>query len=215
MCGFSAGPQDNWLITQLINRTVNGIKLPQVSVIIEFEQRGCDASLNSTQIFNTHIYETFSLDTAGRRNVTLYRQVKQISSNITTGAKTIDLNFYTNHSSFYFAIRDETTCIVITRLVVFYKVCEAQTINLIHYPETIAGPSSPYEDLSNISVPATCIENAQPENGLAPLVACSADGVWMDSVPWPGVGCQCIQGYFRETFNDSETCKRKAYILEK
>ena len=147
--------------------------------------------------------------------MTLYRQVKQISSNITTGARvneTIDLNFSTNHSSFYFAIRDETTCIVITRLIVFYKVCEAQTINLIHYPETIAAPSNPYEeDLSNISIPATCMENAQPENGLAPLVTCSADGVWVDSVPGPGVGCQCIQGYFREIFNDSEACKRKAY----
>ena len=136
MCGFSAGPQDNWLITQLINRTVNGTRLSQVSVTIEFEQRECGASLNCTQTFTTHIYETSSLDTAGRRAVIHYRhvQVKQISSNVTTGARvneTIDLNFYTNHSSFYFAIRDETTCIVITRLVVFYKVCEAQTIIIL------------------------------------------------------------------------------------
>ena len=101
---------------------------------------------------------------------------------------------------------------VITRLIVFYTVCPAQMDNLIHYPETIAAPSSPYEeDLSNISVSAACIENAQPENGLVPLVACSADGAWVDNVPWPGVGCQCVRGYFRERFNDTETCKRKAY----
>jgi hypothetical protein len=88
--------------------------------------------------------------------------------------------------------------------------------NLIHYPETIIPPPSTnhYENVSNFSVSATCIENAEPENGLAPVVTCSADGVWVDmySAPWPGVGCQCIRGYFRERVNDSETCKRKALV---
>ena len=215
VCAFStrAGPQDNWLITQLINRTVNGIRLPQVSVAIEFEQRGCDVPLNCTQIFSTHVYETSTSTRGAARNVNNYQQVQRVSpvdtSDSSINNKTITINFNTNHSSFYFAIQDETTCMVITRLIVFYTVCPAQTDNLIHYPETIIPPCSLCQDLSHIPVVATCIENAQPENGLVPLVACSADGTWEDSVPWPGVGCQCIRGYFR----DSKTCKCKALII--
>ena len=70
VCGFRAGPQNNWLITQLINSTIiNRTRLPQVSVMIEFEQRDCDITLNCQQTFNTHIYETSSESSAGRRNV--------------------------------------------------------------------------------------------------------------------------------------------------
>ena len=124
MCGFSAGPQSNWLITQLINRTVNGTRLPQVSVTIEFELQGCDVTLNCQRTFNTHIYETSSVANAERRNLTNYRQVERVSPDTTDGSRlnvTITFSFNTNHSSFYFAIQDETTCIVITRLIVFYN----------------------------------------------------------------------------------------------
>jgi hypothetical protein len=218
VCGFSAGPQDNWLITQLINRTVNGTRLPQASVMIEFELRNCLTALNCQQTFNTHIYETSISNSGAARDVNNYQQVERVSPVDTSGRsvrvsnKIITINFNTNLSSFYFAIQDETTCIVVTRLIVFYTVCLAQTDNLIHYPETIVPPSSHYENVSNFSVLATCIENAEPEDGLAPVVTCSADGVWVDSAPWPGVGCQCIRGYFMERVNDSVTCKRKALI---
>ena len=176
--------------------------------MIEFEQTGCDVTLDCMQTFNTHIYETSSVDTAGRRNVTRYRQVKQLLSNITTGARvneTIDLNFYTNHSSFYFAIQDETTCIVITRLTIFYiPICPVQTDNLIHYPETIASTQSSFQEESVHQISASCVENAQPENGLAPVISgCSVGGIWGSIIP--GAGCQCVPGYFRE----NETCSRK------
>ena len=212
VCGYRAGPQDNWLITQLINRTVNGTRLPQVSVMMEFELRDCDTTLNCQQTFNTHIYET-STEMA-RNSVNNYQQVQRVSPVDTSDNRikneTIIIDFTTNRSSFYFAIQDETTCIVITRLIVFYTVCPAQTANLIHYPETPAPMASNlYEGLLNISVPATCIENAQPENGVAPIVTCSAEGIW----GWPAMGCHCIRGLFRELVNDSETCNRKALIV--
>ena len=117
VCGFSAGPQNNWLITQLINRTVNGMRLPQVSVMIELEQQGCDITLNCQRTFNTHVYETSSVDPLGARNLNNYRQVQRVSPDNTTGIrlnKTININFNTDHSSFYFAIQDETSCLAIT-----------------------------------------------------------------------------------------------------
>ena len=122
VCGFVAGPQNNWLITQLINRTVNGTRLSQLSVMIEFELRDCDISLNCQRTFNTHIYEISLVNATAARNNNNYRQVQRVSPSSTTGARenvTITVNFNTNNSSFYFAIQDKTTCIVVTRLLVF------------------------------------------------------------------------------------------------
>ena len=210
VCGFSAGPQDNWLITQLINRTVNGARLPQVSVMIEFEQRNCDITLNCQQTFNTHVYEISTDNSTEARNLSNYQQVQSVSPDNTGGNReneTVTVNFSTNHSSFYFAVEDEKTCMVITRLIVFYTVCPAQTANLIQYPETISPSTNPQRNLSS-PVTASCIENAEPENGIAPIVSCGAEGIkfWKDVVP--GEGCHCVSGYFRE----NETCTRKLFM---
>ena len=201
---------------------MNGtLRLPQVIVTIEFEQRarGCNTTMtmNCQRAFNTYIYESsIESSTGAARNVNDYEQVLSVSSADHTSGnrvskKTITINFATNHSSFYFAIQDESSCTVVTRLIVSYTVCPAQTSNLISYPE-IVSPSGLYDGLpSNISVSAMCIENAQPENGVAPVVTCSAEGVWAGT-PWPGLGCRCVLGYFIEIFNDSETCNRKALV---
>ena len=161
VCGFSAGTQDNWLITQLINRTVNGTRLSQVSVMIEFEQKGCDVTLNCQRTFNTHVYERSSENTAASKTISNYRQVMRVSSitmspDDTSGNrvnKTVIIDFASTsqETSFYFTVQDETTCIVITRMIVFYHICPQQTSDLIHYPETIAprSPSSNNPRLSN------------------------------------------------------------------
>ena len=45
VCGFDVGPQNNWLITQHISRQLSdGQLLDYVSVQIEYELNGCDAS---------------------------------------------------------------------------------------------------------------------------------------------------------------------------
>ena len=202
VCGFTAGAQDNWLITQLINRTVNGTRLSQVSVMIEFELLGCDVTLNCQRTFNTHVYERSSENTAASRTISNYRQVQRVSPDDTSGNRvneTVIINFASTsqETSFYFAVQDEMTCIVITRMIVFYYVCPQQTSDLIHYPEKIA-PNS-----GIISVLASCVENAVTENsGNTPLVVCSSGGLW--STP-SGKGCQCSPGYF----NQFATCLGK------
>ena len=203
VCGFNVGPQDNWLITQLINRTVNGTRLPQVSVMIEFEIRDqCVITSNCQPLFNTHIYETSTENSAAARNISNYRQVRRVSPAVTTGARvneTVTYTFSTNQSSFYFAIQDETTCIVVTRMIVFYHICPNQIINLISHPETIA----PVLGQSTV-VTASCVMNAEPVIGLAPRgLVCVTGGVW-SHVP-PNARCRCVDGYFHA----NETCMRK------
>ena len=207
MCGFSAGPQNNWLITQLINRTVNGTRLPQVSVTIELELQNCGVTLMCQRTFNTHIFETSFENATRARDTTNYRQVNRISPDITTGARvneTIDLNFITNHSSFYFAIQDETACMVITRLMIFYHVCPEEITELVIRPETIA-PSISRES-SLFLIIAKCVENASPVASEAPgpKIKCTERGVWYSLAE---LGCKCDHGYLPSV--DRQTCKGK------
>ena len=205
VCGFSAGPQNNWLITQLINRTVNGTRLPQVSVTIEFEQRDCDVTLMCQRTFNTHMFETSSESATKAGDTTNYRQVDRVSPDTTTGARvneTIDLTFATDHSSFYFAIQDETSCIVITRLMVFYHICPAENTELVIRPETIAPPIS--RESSPLQITATCVDNASPvvAGVPGPKIKCSEGGLWL---PFPELGCECDHGYLPSM--DRQRCK--------
>ena len=173
------------------------MRLSQLSVMIEFELRDCDISLNCQRTFNTHVYVTSSVNATAARNTNNYRQVQRVSPSSITGTReniTIAVNFNTNNSSFYFAIQDETTCIVVTRLLVFYHICPKQTVNLIQYPEIIApGPELFGQSLA---VNALCAMNAEPMGGSASLVlSCAAGGVW-SRMPL-GAGCRCVAGYFR------------------
>ena len=181
-------------------------RLPQVSVLIEFELRGCDTTLNCQKTFNTHIYETSLVDSIGARNVSNYQQVQRVSPDNTDGTRvneTVIINFNTEDSSFYFAIQDETSCIVITRLMVFYYICRKQTADLIIYPETFAPPGN-QAGIPLVSVTASCVASAEPENGLAPLPSCLSGGVWSLV---PTAGCRCIAGSFQS--NETRECKHR------
>ncbi len=109
--GFNSGDQDNWLITQHINRVVNGTKLPQVSVLVEFEQAGCYQGCQST--FVLEVYETITVDSTTASNTSNYRRVSPFDdSGIVSQNQTREINFQTNDDGFYLAIRYESTCIV-------------------------------------------------------------------------------------------------------
>ena len=190
VCGFTAGPQSNWLITQLINRTVNGTRLSTVSVQIEFELQGCDTTLNCQRTFSTYVYETASTDNAVRRNVTDYRIVQRVSPDVTSGGRvnnTVVVDFETTEPTFYFAIQDETSCIVIMRIIVFYHVCPSQILNLISTSEIIA----PQIGAPPIQVTATCVDNAEIKSDSDPKLICSTGGIW--SIVGNS-GCRCQPG---------------------
>ena len=186
--------QSNWLITQLINRTVNGTKLPQVRAMIEFQLQGCRVQSHCQRMFNTHKYETSSEDSTRRRVVGNYEQVKRVSPDEVTGVTTkatINIDLISDNTSFYFAIEDETTCIVVSRVIVFYHVCPSQSVDLVRYPETIA-PSFAEQPMPPVPVTASCVDNAEPIGGLALTLSCSNGGTWSTV---PGTGCQCRAGF--------------------
>ena len=210
VCGFAAGMQNNWLITQLINRTVNGTRLPQVSVMIEFEQRDCDVSLNCKRTFNTHVYERSSVNNALARVISNYRQVQRVSPDDTTGNRvneTVNIDFFyeSQETAFYFAIQDDTACIIITRMIMFYHICPRQTYDLTHYPWTIAPVfASNNEAVAPITVITTCVDNAEAENGVSLLAFCLSGGLWSTQ---SGRSCRCMRGFANQNGGVSCTCK--------
>ena len=53
-----------------------------------------------------------------------------------------------------------------------------------------------------VSVTISCVDNAEPINGLLPKVSCSNGGTWSFV---SDTGCQCVAGYF----NDNGVCRSK------
>ena len=112
VCGFSADLQNNWLITQFINRTVNGTRLPQVSVFIQFMiSDNCGITSNCQGTLSMQKYKISYVDTDEARSVDDYQLVERISLADARENKTISVNFNSSHSSFYLAIQDENSCI--------------------------------------------------------------------------------------------------------
>ena len=136
------------------------------------------------------MYETNSTDNAVRRDIANYRIARRVSPNVNTGDKvneTVVVNFETNEPTFYFAVQDETSCIVITRMIVFYHVCPSQTVNLTSAPEIIA----PSAGAPPITVTATCAGNAEREGNDDPQLICSPGGIWST---FGNSACRCEPG---------------------
>ena len=142
VCGFSAGTQDNWIITQHISRIVNGTALQQVTVQVDFIMyTNCDIENNCSRSFAIHKYETSTINTTAARNLSNYEFVGQIVPRDGSGTVrengSVNINFATDSEliGFYLSIEDETTCITIHRVLVFYYVCPAVTSDLITHPD--------------------------------------------------------------------------------
>ena len=124
VCGFSAGTQDNWIITQHISRIVNGTALQQVTVQVDFIMNACGIENNCRRSFAIHKYETSTISTTAARNLSNYELVGQIVPRDGRGAvrenASVNINFATEATGFYLGIQDEASCIVIHRVLVFY-----------------------------------------------------------------------------------------------
>ena len=202
VCGFSAGFQDNWIITQHISRMVGGTALPQVTVQVDF-QLNSRMENNCGRTFSIHKYETSTINATAARNLNNYEFVPpRISPSDGSGDArenmSIQVDFTTAATGFYLGIRDETSCVLVHRVLVFYYVCPAETSDLITRPERIApfiGNSAP------LLVDGQCVENSSPQNGMRPRLTCSQNGVWGGI---DGAWCACDTGFQRSL--DGHSC---------
>ena len=185
MCGFSEGLQENWLITQHINTVLpGGERLRRVTAQFEGTLNGCDISRQCRQSFEVYKWLTSTIDRSAAANTDNYVSVNRVSPDVSDGIMSfveyldIDLDA---EDGFYLAVVDRSTCIVLTRLLVFYYVCPEETSELIFRPETLG---------SQVSVTGECVENSSTMSGTAPVLSCSDRGEWQVTIP-----CLCNPGY--------------------
>ncbi len=207
VCGWSGGDQNNWLFTQHINRTVDGYRLQQVSVQIEYQQFTCptDIMIDNTTCRRTIEllkYETSSVNPVAARDTSNYVAIRTLTTQVSgnTTNTTENFGFNTDESGFYLAIRDPGTCIFISRLMVFYYTCPGETVNLVVRPETIAPTIGSGIQLN---VNASCFENSSPVGDDFSL-KCLESGNWVAAV---SSRCECHTGFIPTMDGENCLCK--------
>ena len=182
VCGFSAGAQSNWLITQHISRELaGGQRLQKVTVQFKFILSGCDISRQCRQSFDVYKWQTSTQNRTAARNTESYERVGRVFPNDTSGTvqstKSLDIELNAE-SGFYLAVVDLSTCILIHRVLVFYYVCVSETSDLITRPEAI-----------NVATNVTgqCVENSSADGEPNPILRCGDEGQW--EIEGPSVAC--------------------------
>ena len=171
---------------------MNGVRLQRVSAQIEFETVGCGETLLCRSHFEVYKNEMSAVDSNAARHISNYRQVATVglaSANSSEQIVTFHIRFDTNHTSFYFAIRDVSWCLVISRVLIFYTVCQYKVSHLSIRPETIAPV-----DNTLLQVESQCVQNASIDDGGSrqPIAVCSQEGLWHIL---PGQECRCNPGF--------------------
>lgn len=145
---------------------------------MEFEFGICPDSI-CQRSYVVSIYETSTENNSMARNTNNYQLVSLVTTDVrgeTRINRTVEINFNTDEDGFYLAITDETTCIVVFHVVVFYNVCPGVIEDSVMRPETVAPPtrivSQPLE------VTGQCVAGTTPENEETARLYCTQGGIW-------------------------------------
>ena len=184
-CDYKNQPQKNWLITQYINISDNGVdELTIDMTFFSVTQCACQQS------FSVWAYETNVIDETGRVNDTFYSDtgVRLFHTTEQGEQTTASQRFTISSRGMYLSVVDGGSCTRISRILVYYNVCPYQVVNMVIYPETVAPPFTNPQDRV---VTGTCVDNASPISGNLNQLECEVSGIWGDTQ----VMCSCNAGY--------------------
>ncbi len=148
-------------------------------------------------------HETSTVNPVAAMNTSNYALIRTLTTQVSgtgTGTTTIAMEmfgFNTDESGFYLAIRDRGTCVIISRLIVFYNVCPGETVNWVVRPETIA------PTVGSLNVNAFCVDNSSPVGDDFSLT-CLESGNW---VAPPSTRCECDTGFVPTMNGENCLCK--------
>ena len=172
-------------------------------MVVEYQLSGCNGTCQV--FFDVNVWETSGVDVEAARNTANYRRVREVIPSIDATRmvvnESIEVTFQSNTATgFYLAVVDRNTCIVVTRILVFYHVCPELSMDLILYPATIAPPSV----LKTIIT--QCAEGAEGEVNPIVTLNCLPGGIWAEVLS--GTGCHCKPGFLQPP--GLEECESKA-----
>ena len=113
--------------------------------------------------------------------------------------------FSINTNGLYLAVVDRGSCTSVTRISVFYYICPEQTVNLVHYPETVAPPFTNPQDRE---VTGVCIDNASQASADL-ILECKIRGEWKQNIAM----CSCNPGYEEKDNTCSGECHISVYKI--
>ena len=99
-----------------------------------------------------------------------------------------------NVDGFYLAVRDNSSCIIVSQIQVYRNQCYSKQEGLVVFSE-IAAPVD-----GNITVTAQCMPNSSPITDMD--MHCVAEGYWEGSGQ-----CRCNPGYHRVTGEEGDYCQ--------
>ena len=194
-CGFSSGPQDNWLFTQFISKEVppNTTHTVRAIIDISYTLTSCRTRYRCNPVFRLYKFET---DGPQPREVYTDRSNYESVRN-KTGASAITQTLTESIAvgpgvgGFYLAIRDLSSCIQLARMQITRYQCRVKQEGLVIFPETAA----PVDD--QMTVTSLCMPNSTPVSSMN--MVCDKEG------NWGGQGiCKCDAGYKRVPWNNEE-----------
>ena len=216
VCGFrqpGLPKQDNWLFTQHISKSFDAITNNydvEILVDITYALQSCRSNRNppcNTQFklyrYITNSQQLPSITGSGFMTKNNYASSFGTATPAATGARYTETHRFTLQplqTSFYIAIEDTGTCVIVSRLLVYRHNCKSMQNKLVLYPETPAPVSGSSNDPTDIDI--TCVPNATVCG--SPQVTCDSDGMWGPQNP----RCECNGGYEdRETECRGKTIK--------
>ena len=185
--------QDNWLFTQHINQDFDANTYNyQVEIQVElvYAVLSCRSRSRCDPTFKLYYYATNTiqpLSTVGSgfmntANYVLLSNVKPADT-IRTFTETFPFTLQFNVTGFYVAIRDNATCVGISRVRVYRNNCQSFQRGLVLYPDAPA----PVNGSENITI--SCVPNAVVSGHAQ--VTCHSNGTWGPENPV----CECQPGY--------------------
>lgn len=175
VCGYEAGPQNNWMISQHISRHV-----PVVQIAFDLDIVSCPPSSSScVEGLSLYVWETSTPNTTSAADTDNYHFITNLSSGVQQ--LPIDLSS-SHHSGFYLGIRDNGTCATVNYILVYAK-CETAIIELV---EAVFNSSS--------DVRGECVADSVALHEEGPLLVCSERGEW--SVV---SGCECTKQHYMDS----------------
>ena len=204
-CAHSQPTKDNWLFTQYINKSFDSDTYNyavNIHVNISYSMN-CFTHQGCKRRFRLHNYTTNEVQSptttgSGFMNIQNFMQfatVKPVGTKPSyTDTHSLTLN--PSDTGFYLAIRDNGTCVDISRVIVYRNNCQSRESGLVRYPDAPA----PVSDSENIAI--SCVPNAVVSGSAQ--VTCNSDGTWGPENPV----CECRLGYSM----DDMSCQGKLLI---